>query len=210
VTAQALGPHQSASGSGSSYPTIADPGALTIEAGALAYGVTMSNGRGVDAPAGFTTIGVLTDDLLWVESDYAVQAGSGSVDPRWTWYFDSPRTWLATALVLHPAATQLSFTVQPSTTLPLMTIQPAVKVTALDALGNYAISFNGSVTIAIANNGGLLMPGTLSGTRTVTAVNGVATFSDLSIDQIGNGYTLQASASGLTSAVSVPFNVGPW
>ena len=40
-------------------------------------------------------------------------------------------------------------------------------------------------------------------------MNGVATFSDLSIDQVGNGYTLQAAASGLTGAVSTPFNIGP-
>src|SRR3989449_10079877 len=38
---QALGAHQSASGSGSSYPTVADPGAVAVGAGDLVYGVTM-------------------------------------------------------------------------------------------------------------------------------------------------------------------------
>jgi len=42
----------------------------------------------------------------------------------------------------------------------------------------------------------------------VTVVNGVATFSDLSIDQPGNAYTLAASAVGLPSAQSTPFNIG--
>jgi hypothetical protein len=105
-------------------------------------------------------------------------------------------------------ATQLVFTVQPSNTLPLTIIQPAVKVTALDAQGSIATSFTGSVTIAIGRNGGLLLPGTLSGTKTVKAVNGVATFSDLSIDQIGDGYTLKVSASGVTGAESRSFNIG--
>jgi len=41
----------------------------------------------------------------------------------------------------------------------------------------------------------------------VRAVNGVARFSDLSIDQLGNGYTLQATASGLKSAESSAFNI---
>jgi len=41
----------------------------------------------------------------------------------------------------------------------------------------------------------------------VNVVNGVATFTNLSIDQPGTGYTLQASASGLTAATSSPFNV---
>ncbi len=41
----------------------------------------------------------------------------------------------------------------------------------------------------------------------VDVVNGVATFPNLSLDQAGMGYTLQASASGLTAATSSPFNV---
>jgi hypothetical protein len=42
----------------------------------------------------------------------------------------------------------------------------------------------------------------------VNFVNGVATFSDLSIDQPGNGYTLVVSTSGLTGAQSASFNIG--
>jgi hypothetical protein len=38
-------------------------------------------------------------------------------------------------------------------------------------------------------------------------VNGVATFSNLSINKTGSGYTLTASHSGLTSATSSSFNV---
>jgi len=209
VTAQALGAHQSATGSGDSYPTVADAGVLPVDAGALAYGVTMShNGRAAEVPAGFTSISQMSSAAMWTEADYAVQGSAGSIHPQWNWYFDSPGTWTATALVLRPAATQLAFTVQPSTTLPRMAIHPAVQVTALDAAGTPATSYNGAVTIAIGNNGGLLVPGTLSGTKTVTAVNGVATFSDLSIDQMGNGYTLKVAASGFTGAESKPFNIG--
>ena len=93
--------------------------------------------------------------------------------------------------------------------MPLMSIQPAVTVTATDGAGHSVTSFNGPVTIAIGTNGGLVMPGTLSGTKTVTAVNGVATFNDLSIDQLGNGYTLKVAASGLKGAESRSFNIGP-
>jgi hypothetical protein len=77
-----------------------------------------------------------------------------------------------------------------------------------DASGNALTSFTGPVTIAIGHNGGMLMPGTLSGTKTVTAVNGVATFADLSIDQPGSGYTLVVTAGGVTGAESAPFNIG--
>ena len=53
--------------------------------------------------------------------------------------------------------------------------------------------------------------GTLSGTTTVnTAANGVAAFSDLSIDAAGVGYTLTATSPGLTPATSAAFTVLPY
>jgi PKD repeat protein len=104
-------------------------------------------------------------------------------------------------------ATRLVFTVQPSTTPPLTAISPAVTVKAVDAAGYTVTSFTGPVTMAIGRNGSLLIPGTLSGTTTVNAVGGVATFSNLKIDQSGDGYTLVARASGLTSAESASFNI---
>ena len=41
----------------------------------------------------------------------------------------------------------------------------------------------------------------------VPAVSGVATFDDLSLDQLGTGYTLIASVQGIGGATSTPFNV---
>jgi len=38
--------------------------------------------------------------------------------------------------------------------------------------------------------------GTLSGTLTETVSGGIATFSDLSIDLVGDGYTLHATIGG--------------
>jgi hypothetical protein len=42
---------------------------------------------------------------------------------------------------------------------------------------------------------------------TVTVVNGIATFDDLSIDLAGDGYTLEATAAGLTLADSLTFSI---
>lgn len=208
LAAQPLGAHRSASGTGSA-PTIAASGGIATDAGALVYGVTLANSVvGVERPAGFTNITAMSDAVMDATGEYARQASAGTVDPQWTWYFNSPSTWLATVLTLKSAATQLAFLVQPSTTLPFGTINPAVQVRALDAEGNPATSFNGPMTIAIGHNSGLLVPGTLSGTKTVVAVNGVATFSGLSIDQPGNGYTLTVTANGLTGAQSAAFNIG--
>src|SRR5439155_1269161 len=99
--------------------------------------------------------------------------------------------------------TQLVFTQPPTTTTASAPIAPPVQVTAQDALGNTVTSFSGSVTVALAANPG---GDTLSGTKTIAAVNGVATFSDLSIDRAASGYTLRATTSGLT-VTSAPFTI---
>jgi hypothetical protein len=102
------------------------------------------------------------------------------------------------------AAAKLAFSVQPGNSEAGGAITPAPKVTVQDAAGNTITGATTSITIAIGNNAGT---GTLSGTVTVAAVSGVATFSGLSIDKVGTGYTLTASASGLTSATSSAFNI---
>src|SRR5207247_679020 len=101
-------------------------------------------------------------------------------------------------------ATQLVFNVQPSTTTAGAAITPAVEVTAQDASGNTASGFTGNITVAIGTNPS---SGTLSGTKTVAAVAGVASFSGLSIDKAGTGYTLTATGAGSTT--SAAFNITP-
>ncbi len=77
-------------------------------------------------------------------------------------------------------------------------------VTAEDASGNTLTSFNGTVTVALdANPGG----STLGGTLTATAQDGVATFSGLTLNKAGTGYTLLVSASGLADSQTMPFDV---
>src|SRR5439155_405481 len=79
------------------------------------------------------------------------------------------------------AATQLGFTIEPSKTSAGAAITPAVRVTALDGQGNTATGFTGNVTVALGANPG---SGMLSGTTTVAAVAGVATFPGLSINKV--------------------------
>jgi len=82
---------------------------------------------------------------------------------------------------------------------------PGVQVAALDAAGNRATSFGGTVSVAL----GTPNPnsGRLYGTTTVAAAGGVAVFSDLTVDSVASGYTLQPTATGLAAAASNPFNV---
>ncbi len=216
VSTQALGMRRSASGSGSTSPTVASAGSITANAGALVYGVTMANRlAGRSGPTGFSNITSMSDAAgLVAGGDYVVAAGAGSFDPQWGWGFNQPTTWLATVLSLNAAspaptpsgapATRVVFTVQPSTTTAGSSIAPPVKVAAQDSVGTTDTTFRGTITVDIGTNPGA---GTLSGTRSVAAVNGVATFSNLSINQPGNGYTLQATAVGLTPGTSAPFNI---
>jgi hypothetical protein len=98
---------------------------------------------------------------------------------------------------------QLVFTTQPSNTGVGNTITPAVAVTAWDSSNNTVTTFAGGITLAIGSG-----PGALSGTLTQNASAGVATFNDLSINKIANGYTLTASpAGGLPSSTSNAFNI---
>src|SRR5439155_517622 len=107
-------------------------------------------------------------------------------------------------LVTPGAATQLVFGTQPSTTVANRQIRPAVKVRALDALGNLVPSFTGSVTVALgANSGGA----TLSGTTPVAAAGGVATFVDLTLNKTEAGYTLTASGSRCAPVTSTAFDI---
>ena len=214
ASASALGAHRSASGAGAAPTTTTlGSGGVANGTGSLVYGVTLSGPPvGMDPPLGFSSVdpyGSIGDFVLKADARYSVRPTAGSADPQWTWYYDPtrPGTWLSTGLVLNPSP-HLVFAVQPSTALPLVAIQPAVQVAVVDADGNRVTNFTGQITIAIGHNGGLLLPGTLSGTKTVTVVNGVATFSDLSIDQAGNGYTLVATVVGATNTESAAFNIG--
>jgi hypothetical protein len=80
----------------------------------------------------------------------------------------------------------------------------SVQVTAYDAQQQTATGFAGVVTLSLQ---GPIAIGGLNGQRSVTAVNGIATFNNLSVSGVCTGCTLVATASGLTSATSSPFNV---
>ncbi|HKC46391.1 MAG TPA: invasin domain 3-containing protein, partial [Gemmatimonadales bacterium] len=110
--------------------------------------------------------------------------------------------------VFPGAGAQLAFTVQPATTTAGQTM-PAVVVAVQDTAGNTVAGFSGNVTLQITPGTGKA-GATLNGTTTVAvAPNGTATFSTLSIDSAGIGYTLKATSAGLTSATSTAFTINP-
>jgi hypothetical protein len=100
---------------------------------------------------------------------------------------------------------RLEFLVEPSSRTAGNVFSPAIQVAVLDSVGNRTTNATTSVTLAITPStaGGAV----LAGTTSQSTVNGVATFADLSITKVGVGYTLTATASGVTSAVSAAFTI---
>src|SRR5438309_11079185 len=193
VTAQALGAHQSQSGAGS-QPTVAAPGPIAINAGALAYGVTMSGTLvGRDPPSGFANITSMSDGAgLIAEGDYAVPAAAGQVDPRWTWNFSpsSPGTWLATVLALNPGT---------APALGNLTVSTSTSGANLDPDG-YTVAVDGGPGQAIGINGSLSFTNLAAGSHSVT-LSGVAVNCTVTG---GNTQTVSVPAGG---SATLPFSV---
>jgi hypothetical protein len=99
----------------------------------------------------------------------------------------------------------MAFTAQPSAADAGATITPAIQVRLRDSYGN-ATSATNTVSITITSGTGTA-GAALSGTVQKSAVAGVATFDNLSVDKAGSAYTLTASGLGLTSATSSSFQV---
>jgi len=99
---------------------------------------------------------------------------------------------------------ELSFDQQPSDSFADETISPPVTVEVLDEDGSLVDDYDGDISLSIAENPS---GGTLSGTTAVGVQNGMATFANLTIDEPGVGYTLEAAAGIATSAESEPFTI---
>ncbi len=105
-----------------------------------------------------------------------------------------------------PTPTQVAFIVQPSNAIAGHVIGPSIQVAIEDAAGNTATTVQGNVTLVLASNPS---HGLLSGTATVSAQHGVATFPSVFLDKAGNNYTLTATTSGFPSVTSKAFSVMP-
>src|SRR5215472_18297038 len=154
---------------------------------------------------GFTTrlkgFGNVTEDrAVTTTGSYAGTANQNGT----TWVMQLVAFRVASPALGPP--TKLAFVQGPSDTAVGATIAPAVTVAVEDANGNIETSDNATqVSLAIRTNP---TGGTLSGGSAVTVASGIATFSGLSIDTAGTGYTLTASSTpSYNTATSAAFNV---
>ena len=105
-------------------------------------------------------------------------------------------------------ATKLGLIQQPTNTPQSSVITPTVTVAVEDQFGNIVTTDNSAVSLALMQSQGRTAT-VLDGTTTENAVNGVASFNELSIPGLGT-FQLQASDSSLNQATSAAFAVtGP-
>jgi hypothetical protein len=106
------------------------------------------------------------------------------------------------------APAQLTVSTQPGAAQPGLPFGAQPVVAIRDSGGTIVASDNTTQVTAAITAGTGATGAALSGTMTVTAVNGVAVFSNLAIDLEGSGYTLTfTSTPVLTTATSNSFNV---
>jgi hypothetical protein len=156
---------------------------------------TATNGGSVSAPTSSTN----ASGIAQVNRTLGLLPGSYGTTAAVDGLNGSPVSFTSTATVGAPAA--LAFDVQPTSTGVGQLITPAVKVSVRDAQGLLVITSTKLITLASSVNN------SLDGVVAVHAIAGVATFSGLSINQGGSGFTLTAHASGLDDAVSDPFDI---
>ncbi len=166
-------------------------GTVTVALANNPAGDTLGGTLTVIATGGVATFSGLT--LTRAASGDTLQASAGSVDSATT----------GAITVTPAAATQLVITQQPPSTVKVST-RFTMKASIEDTYGNVVTTASGPVSVAFANNP---TGATLGGTLTVSPSQGVASFSNLTINKIGTGYSLRVSSSGLISATSNPIDV---
>ena len=167
---------------------------VTVAIGTNPSGGTLSGTKTVAAVNGVAMFADLSIDKAG--TGYTLTAADGAL----TGATSSPFN------ITPGAAAKLAFSTSPNTSTAGAAFGTQPLVTVQDAFGNTVTTDSSSVTVAIGTNPS---GGTLSGTTTVAAVNGVATFAGLSIDKAGSGYTLTAADDSLTGATSNTFTINP-
>jgi hypothetical protein len=178
-----------------------DDSAVTISIASGPSGATLGGTLTVDAQNGVAAFSTL---FLETAGNYTLSAAD-STDSL-TSAPSNPFTVSAPTVVSSPTSDKLAFVDQPGNitaggTLSTVTVQ-------IETSDGSAISTdNTQVTLSIDSGPA---GATLGGTLTVTAQNGVATFTGLTLDTAGT-YTLSSadSTDSLTSAPSVSFTVSP-
>src|SRR2546423_10332934 len=167
-------------------------GLVTVTLDRSPGGAALNGPRAVRAVTGVATFTDLHIDRS--ASGYALAATVDGLPAATSAAFD----------VVPGPATQLGFAAQPSAVMTDSVIRPPVVVAAFDAFGNSVADFATAVSMRLDRDVSLLRNAKLSGDTTQSPQGGLARFGNLSIDQVGHGYNLAATAGGLSDPASRP------
>jgi hypothetical protein len=163
----------------------------------LVFTVTIASSSGVTCKLTWQNVRVRPSAGTPLAAGILARAGTSSVVGL------STNANLGTLCEVAGAAKSLAIQTQPSATATVgmaFAQQPVIQV--LDRFGNLRSSANGnadnSTLVSAASAAG---PGTLQGTISLTAVNGVVAYTDLSLN-VATNTTVSFSASGLTGVTS--------
>jgi hypothetical protein len=182
-----------------------------------ADGATLSGTLTAAAVAGVAKFSGLSLDLAGSgDTAYALTASDGSLDDGTSSNFN----------ITAAAAAKLAYKKGPTDAKAGATISPNVTVYVEDKFGNVVTTDISKITLSVATGPSITPPKKISskkptkkvksvstlpalgGTVTVAAVNGLATFTDLSLPIVG-AYTLSAADGKLTAAVSSSVAITP-
>ena len=167
---------------------------VTLSLGTNAAGATLQGTLAQASVNGVATFPGLTIDQAG--TGYTLMATSASLSSATSIPFD--------VIADAHGQLQLVFAVQPSNTAAGVAIGPAVAVAVEDEFGNIVTSAAADVTVSLISNP---TDSVLLGALTVPAVGGVATFTDLTIQTAGAGYTLGATSGVLSTGPSTSFSI---
>ncbi len=100
----------------------------------------------------------------------------------------------------------LAFRVQPTSSLLMQNIAPAVEAAVVDGLGNPIAGRTDAITLSLAGGPAGVR---LYGTATANTVAGVATFDGVALSKAGVGYVLNATALRVSGVQSHAFTITP-
>jgi streptogramin lyase len=171
-------------------------GSVSIALDANPGSATLGGNVTVTAAAGVATFAGLTINVA--DSGYTLMASTSSTSGP----INSPASSAINVSAIP--ATSLEITAEPPSSNP-DTQTFGLTVDVLDSLNQPDPDYNGPVTVSIATPSGSTA---LTGTTTVNAVAGIATFTGLGLTQLGN-FTLQVSTTGLKSVTTSTITITP-
>ncbi len=173
--------------------TVEDANGFVVTDGSSTVKLSVFSGTAGAALGGTTSVttvngvAAFTNVSLARGGKYVLKATDGSLPSATSSPFDILTT-----------PTQLAFTTQPANGTAGTTLS-AFTVSVRDAHGDLSVEDGSTVTLSVATG-----PNSIAGTFAAVAVNGVATFNNLSLESSGT-YTLLASDPGLAAATSSKF-----